>query len=101
MLLIVTFSVQIPDLVKNQPADQPYSTPKARLIAPFQNSEILRLRMLLSNTKWGDKKPSQLLYEMKDLVVGKIALLKILCDWVDCQFLFSKYYRLARITSEV
>lgn len=55
------------DLVKKPPAADKYQTIKKRLIAHFADTEQQRLRKLLSDLDLGDKKPSFLLQEMRQL----------------------------------
>ncbi|KYB29887.1 hypothetical protein TcasGA2_TC034537 [Tribolium castaneum] len=58
---------QIADFVTNPPAVNQYEGIKQRLISTFSDSQERQLRKLLSEIDLGDKKPSQLLNEMKRL----------------------------------
>lgn len=70
----------VSDIVKNPSATTPYSDLKKRLIQRFSESESAKLRTLMSDLELGDKKPSQLLHEMKVLAGDKFTddALKIL-----------------------
>lgn len=63
----------ISDLILNPPETDSYRAIKERLISQNADSESLRLKKLLSEIELGDKKPSKLLYEMKNLAPGKIS----------------------------
>ncbi|EFA07205.2 Retrovirus-related Pol polyprotein from transposon 297-like Protein [Tribolium castaneum] len=58
---------QIAAFVTNPPAVNQYEGIKQRLISTFSDSQERQLRKLLSEIDLGDKKPSQLLNEMKRL----------------------------------
>lgn len=59
--------------VLNQPPDtNKYDTLKTRLIAEFADSENRRVKQLLGDLQLGDKKPSSLLRQMRDLAQGKV-----------------------------
>lgn len=58
---------QVSDIIMNPPAENKYETLKAKLQERFADSEELRFRKLLSNLDLGDKKPSQLWREMREL----------------------------------
>lgn len=58
---------QVADVVTAPPAKDKYNTLKEKLINIFSDSSEQRLRRLLSGVELGDKKPSQLLAEMKQL----------------------------------
>ena len=55
------------DLVIIPPPEEPYTTLKKRICLQFTQSETSRLRTLLQDMYLGDKRPSQLLHEMKSL----------------------------------
>jgi hypothetical protein len=55
------------DLVINPPADNPYDALRAALIKRTAVSEETRLRQLMSGLQLGDKSPSQLLRQMRQL----------------------------------
>lgn len=62
----------VSDLILNPPTEKAYDTLKDRLITQFSQSTSARIKKLLSGLDLGDKKPSNLLYEMKNLAAGKI-----------------------------
>lgn len=66
--------VHVTDLLRQAPVEdqKPYSQLKARLIAKFESSDTNKLRKLLSDLELGDKQPSHLLQEMRNLAAGKI-----------------------------
>ena len=57
----------ISDLILNKPTSKPYTTLKGRLIADFTASDGARLKELLQDLELGDKKPTMLLRQMKQL----------------------------------
>lgn len=70
----------VSDIVCNPPAQNMYATLRARLEEQFTESEQIQLRKLLSDVELGDKRPTQLLREMRDLAAGRVGddLLKTL-----------------------
>lgn len=58
---------QVSDIILGPPEHQTYDQLKKRLISTFTDSEQQRLRKLLSEVTLDDKKPSQLLREMREL----------------------------------
>ena len=58
---------QVSDLVINPPVNNKYEALKNRLNECFTDSEDRKLQRLLKDMALGDKKPSQLLREMKEL----------------------------------
>lgn len=58
---------QVSDIILGPAENKTYDQLKARLITAFADSEQQRLRKLLSELKLDDKKPSQLLREMREL----------------------------------
>ncbi|GBM53071.1 hypothetical protein AVEN_58790-1 [Araneus ventricosus] len=70
----------IRDLIRNLPADKPSDKLKTRVIELFSQSESAQLILLLQDLQLGDKRPSQLLFEMQNLSAGKLNedLLRIL-----------------------
>ena len=64
---------QVSDLVVSPPAQNKYETVKARIIDAFSDSEDRKLQRLLKETTLGDRRPSQLLREMKDLANNKVS----------------------------
>lgn len=57
----------VTDLICSPPTHEKYDTLKKRLIDQFSESETSKLRLLLHDLELGDRKPSQLLREMKEL----------------------------------
>lgn len=57
----------VSDIVLSPPAENLYRTIKNRLINEFQDSEEGKLKKLLTGIHLGDKKPSHLLKEMREL----------------------------------
>lgn len=63
---------QVSDILLNPPVDNLYSTLKKKIIERFADSDHQRLRKLLQEIDLGDKKPSQLLREMRHLAGTKM-----------------------------
>lgn len=59
--------VQVSDIIMDPPIDQPYSALKARILSRFGDSEEKRIKKLLTEMQLGDKRPSFLLMEMRQL----------------------------------
>ncbi|XP_071821767.1 uncharacterized protein [Apostichopus japonicus] len=59
---------EVRDLLLHPPAKQPYSTLKSELIKRTSASEQRRLHQLLISEELGDRKPSQLLRRMRQLL---------------------------------
>lgn len=59
--------VLVSDLILNPPQENRYEALKQRLISEFSDSQSQQLRKLLSDLTLGDKKPSTLLRQMKEL----------------------------------
>lgn len=66
--LSADFATEVRDLILNPPDDTPYDELKARLIQRTQLSEQRRIRLLLSEEELGDRKPTQLLRRMQQLL---------------------------------
>lgn len=58
---------QVSDIIINPPAVEQYQTLKTRLLERYVDSEEKRLQKLLKEMELGDRKPSHLLREMRDL----------------------------------
>lgn len=58
---------QVADLIENPPATHMYEALKERLISAFSDSEQKRLKTLLSGIDLGDRKPSALFNEMRQI----------------------------------
>ena len=59
---------EVRDILLNPPATKPYSTLKEQLIVRTTASEQRRVQMLLTEEELGDRKPSQLLRRMEQLI---------------------------------
>jgi hypothetical protein len=60
--------VQVSDCIRNQPVQDKYQSFKAQFIASYIDSKEHQLQRLLTALKLEDKKPTQLLREMRILV---------------------------------
>lgn len=65
-------AAQVSDIIMNPPTDAPYSALKERLLERFADSEEKRLKKLLSEIELGDRLPSHLLREMKELAGKRV-----------------------------
>ncbi|GBM60158.1 hypothetical protein AVEN_86295-1 [Araneus ventricosus] len=63
----------VSDIVRNPPADNKYDALKTRIFNYFSLSQSTKLRVLLQDLQLGDKKPSQLLQEMRNLAAEKVS----------------------------
>lgn len=63
---------QVSDIVASPPEDEPYQALKKRLIEQYGESDKTRLRKLLQDMVLGDKRPTQLLREMRELAGNRI-----------------------------
>lgn len=61
----------VSDIIRNPPAGA-YSELKSRIINQYADSENTRLKALLQDLQLGDKKPSQLLMQMRDLAKDRV-----------------------------
>lgn len=74
----------VSDLVRNPPTTDKYQSLKERITKQFSQSETARIRNLLQEIQLGDKKPSQLLREMRDLASDRLTDDKILSQlWMQ------------------
>ena len=58
---------QVSDVILNPPETEEYTTLKRCLLERFADSEEQRLKKLITDLDLGDKRPSHLLREMKEL----------------------------------
>lgn len=65
------FATEVRDLILNPPRDNPYATLKEQLIKRTAASEQRRLKQLFNAEELGDRKPSQLLRHMQQLLGDK------------------------------
>lgn len=63
----------VSDIVLNPPAQDKFLALKNRLISEFQDSESQQIKKLLSEIQLGDKKPTLLLRQMRDLATDKVS----------------------------
>lgn len=61
-------AVEIRDLILTPPSERPYDTIKDELIKRIATSEQRRLQQLLTSEELGDRRPSQLLRRMRQLL---------------------------------
>lgn len=64
---------KVQDVIINPPATNMYETLKAKLVCSFSDSEEKRLKKLLTEMELSDKKPSDLLSQMRSLAQGKVS----------------------------
>ena len=67
------FATEIRDLLLRPPADNPYNTLKTELIKRTAASEQRKLQQLISGEELGDRKPTQLLRRMQQLLGERAA----------------------------
>ena len=66
------FAVKVRDLLLKPPADNPYDTLKAELIKRTAVSDQRKLQQLISGEELGNRKPTQLLRKMQQLLGDKM-----------------------------
>lgn len=64
---------QVSDVLNDLPPQRMYETLKNKIIQRFSESENQQIRKLLTDLELGDRKPSQLLREMRNLAADKIS----------------------------
>uniref|UniRef100_A0A0A9YNN7 Mitochondrial group I intron splicing factor CCM1 n=1 Tax=Lygus hesperus TaxID=30085 RepID=A0A0A9YNN7_LYGHE len=64
---------QVSDIILDPPTQNMYETLRCRLEERFTDSEEKQLRKLLSELELVDKRPTQLLREMRDLSAGRVS----------------------------
>lgn len=84
----------VSDVVINPPQNNRYVTIKTRVLERFADSDESRLRKLLTGLSLGDKKPSQLLREMRELAGTGLSVAVLKSLWLQrlpaqCQAILS------------
>lgn len=69
------YATEVRDIILSPPADNPYEDLKNKLIQRTVVSERRRLQQLFTTEQLGDRKPSQLLHHMQQLLGDKAATL--------------------------
>lgn len=64
---------QVSDIILDPPAHNLYATLRQRLEERFSDSEEQQLRKLIGELELGDKRPSQLLREMRELSANRVS----------------------------
>nr|XP_012136803.1 PREDICTED: uncharacterized protein K02A2.6-like [Megachile rotundata] len=74
---------EVSDLILSPPSTGRYESLKARLIEVFADSETRRMKTLLTDLDLGDRRPSQLLRQMRDLAQDKISESALRSLWLQ------------------
>lgn len=85
---------QVSDLVLHPPANDRYLALKTRILERFADSDESRLKKLLTGVSLGDKKPSHLLRDMKELAGTGLSTAALKSLWLQrlptqCQAILS------------
>ncbi|KAK2577727.1 hypothetical protein KPH14_012837 [Odynerus spinipes] len=78
-----TSIAEVSDIIMRPPEDQPYERLRENLIKRFTDSSERQLHRLLAEIELGDKKPSQLLRQMKDLAQNKVSDELLKTRWLN------------------
>ncbi|XP_065161448.1 uncharacterized protein [Atheta coriaria] len=70
--LPLSISKQLWDVISNPPTQDKYPTLKTAILSRFSDSRQTQLHKLLRDMTLGDKRPSQLLREMRELAKGSM-----------------------------
>ncbi|GBM62154.1 hypothetical protein AVEN_56784-1 [Araneus ventricosus] len=73
----------VSDIVRNPPADKKYDALKTGILNYFSQSQSTELRVLLQDLQLGDKKPTQLLQEMRNPAAEKVSEDVLKTIWVQ------------------
>ena len=74
------FATEVRDLLLNPPEERPYDTLKAHLVKRTTSSAQHKLQQLISGEELGDRKPSQLLRRMQQLLGDTADATPFLCE---------------------
>ena len=65
------YATEVRNLLINPPEENPYEKLKEKLISRIADSECQKIRQLLTPEELGDRKPTQLLCKMQQLLGEK------------------------------
>lgn len=68
------------DLIMTPPAEEPYTQLKTRPVKKFEETEVLKTTKLVEGCELGDRKPSALLRETRDLAGGRVSDVRAVAD---------------------
>ena len=83
------FALEVRDLILSPPVTDPYKTLKAQLIERTAASDQRRLQQLFHSEDLGDRKPTQLLQRMQQLLGDKMST----TDATFCENYFYNVYQ--------
>jgi hypothetical protein len=63
----------VSDLILTEPADKPFSILKTKILEAYEPTNAAKFRKLLEGCELGDRKPSALLREMRQLAQGRVS----------------------------